>query len=324
MGRTENQKLKLLYLAKIFFEETDESHGLTMAELISRLKEADISADRKTIYLDLDELRQFGLDILSYPDGKTTRYHLASREFELAELKLLVDSVQSSKFITEKKSRSLIKKLESLVSVYDAKQLHRQVLIAGRVKTMNESIYYNVDKLHTAISQNVQIRFKYFQWNVEKQEEFRHGGAWYCVSPWHLRWDDENYYLIAYDAAAGQLRHYRVDKMKNICLTDTPREGKSVDPAAYTARLFGMYGGAPTRVTLEGENRMAGIVIDRFGKDVESAPVDATHARVHVTVAASPVFFGWLAQFGTAVRLEAPSALARQYADYLRDIADSY
>lgn len=328
MAKSTNQKLKLLYLAKIFFEETDESHGLTMAELISRLKEADISADRKTIYLDLDELRQFGLDILSYPDGKTTRYHLASREFELAELKLLVDSVQSSKFITEKKSRSLIKKLESLVSVYDAKQLHRQVLIAGRVKTMNESIYYNVDKLHTAISQNVQIRFKYFQWNVEKQEEFRHGGAWYCVSPWHLRWDDENYYLIAYDAAAGQLRHYRVDKMKSICLTDTPREGeaelKSVDPAAYTARLFGMYGGAPTRVTLEGENRMAGIVIDRFGKDVPMLRKDDEHFYAHVDVAVSPPFLGWIAGMDGALKITAPESVVQSMQALAQKLCKQY
>ena len=312
MAKSTNQKLKLLYLAKIFFEETDESHGLTMAELISRLKGADISADRKTIYLDLDELRQFGLDILSYPEGKTTRYHLASREFELAELKLLVDSVQSSKFITEKKSRSLIKKLESLVSVYDAKQLQRQVLIAGRVKTMNESIYYNVDKLHAAISQNVQIRFKYFQWNVEKQEEFRHGGAWYCVSPWHLRWDDENYYLIAYDAAAGQLRHYRVDKMKNIC------------PAAYTARLFGMYGGAPTRVTLEGENRMAGIVIDRFGKDVPMLRKDAGHFYAHVDVAVSPQFLGWIAGMDGALKITAPESVVQSMQALAQKLCKQY
>lgn len=328
MAKSTNQKQKLLYLAKFFYEETDESHGLTMSELISRLKNVGISADRKTIYLDLEELRQFGLDILSYQEGKTTRYHLASREFELAELKLLVDSVQSSRFITEKKSRSLIKKLESLVSIYDAKQLQRQVLIAGRVKTMNESIYYNVDKLHSAISQNVQIRFKYFQWNVDKQEEFRHGGAWYCVSPWHLRWDDENYYLIAYDAAAAQFRHYRVDKMKTICLTDTPREGesllKSTDPTAYTERLFGMYGGTPARVTLEGENRMAGIVIDRFGKDIPLLRKDDAHFYAHVDVAVSPQFLGWIAGMDGALKVTAPEAVVQSMRELAQKLCAQY
>lgn len=328
MAKNANQKLKLLYLAKFLFEETDETHGLTMAELISRLKEVGISADRKTIYLDLEELRQFGLDILSYPEGKTVRYHLASREFELAELKLLVDSVQSSRFITEKKSRSLIKKLESLVSIHDAKQLQRQVLIAGRVKTMNESIYYNVDKLHAAISQNSQIRFKYFQWNVEKQEEFRHGGAWYCVSPWHLRWDDENYYLIAFEASSGQLRHYRVDKMKQISLTNTPREGeallKEFDPTVYTGRLFGMYGGTPVRVTLEGENRMAGIVIDRFGKDIPMLRKDAEHFYAHVEVAVSPQFLGWIAGMDGALKITAPESVVQSMRVLVQKLGAQY
>ena len=246
MAKSRNQKGKLLYLAEIFHRETDEAHGLTLAELTERLAAYGVQAERKTLYADMEELRRCGLDIDSWKEGREYRYRLASREFELPELKLLVDAVQASRFITENKSRSLIKKLESLVSVHDARQLQRQVLIAGRVKTMNESIYYNIDKLHTAIGEGKQIRFQYFQWTVEKKEALRRDGGWYCVSPWHLRWDDENYYLIAYDAEADRVKHYRVDKMKRITLLEAPRLGQErmarFDPAVYTQRLFGMYG----------------------------------------------------------------------------------
>ncbi len=178
MAKGQNQKQKILYLAKIFSEETDESHGLTAGELIARLQQHGVAVERKTLYQDIEDLRQFGLDIVAMQNGRKHTYHLVSRVFELPELKLLVDSVQSSKFITERKSRELIRKLETLCSVYDGKQLQRQVLISGRVKTMNESIYYNVDDIHAAISRNCQIRFHYFQWNLQKEEELRRGGAW--------------------------------------------------------------------------------------------------------------------------------------------------
>jgi len=310
MAKKENQKLKLLYLAKIFSEETDENHGLTMPQIIDKLAEYDVPADRKTIYLDLEELRTFGLDIGSEQVGRQTIYKLFSREFELAELKLLVDSVLSAKFITENKSRKLIKKLESLVSVHDAKQLHRQVIISGRVKTMNESIYYNVDKLHTAINSGKQIKFRYFRYNVDKQEEYRRGGDWYCVSPWYLRWDDENYYLIAYESASDKLKHYRVDKMKNISISDMPREGKklmeSFDEAAYSKKLFGMYGGNDRRVTLVVSNDIVGVLFDRFGRDIPIIKTDETHFSTIVDVTLSPQFYGWVASLGGALIITAP------------------
>ena len=193
MAKGKHQKLKLLYLIKILMKETDDGHGLSRQNIIDRLNARGISADRKTLYSDFEELRAFGIDIITEHEGNDWTYHIGEREFELAELKLLVDSVQSARFITERKSRELIKKLESLVSRHEAKQLHRQVLISGRVKTMNESIYYNVDKIHTAINADSRIRFQYFQWNVKKEMVLRHNGAWYHVSPWALVWDNENY-----------------------------------------------------------------------------------------------------------------------------------
>lgn len=323
MAKGEHQKVKLLYLEKIFREETNEDHPLTMPEIISRLAEFGVTAERKTLYLDFEELRAFGVDIISERRGRETVYYLGSRLFELPELKLLVDSVQASRFITEKKSRSLIRKLESLTDRYGAKQLNRQVLIGGRVKTMNESIYYNVDKIHSAISENKQIRFQYFQWNMKKEQVLRHGGAWYQVSPWCLGWADENYYLIGYDAEGGIRKHYRVDKMKNLAVTGTPRGGleemKSFDPAAYTRSLFGMFGGENVSVLLEGESSIAGVVVDRFGTDAVMYPISESAFRVRVDVAVSPQFLGWVASLGGKLRVISPERVVQE----MKNLADT-
>lgn len=323
MARGENQKLKLLYLEKIFREETNEDHPLTMPEIISHLADVGVKADRKTLYLDFEELRAFGIDVISERRGRETVYYLGARLFELPELKLLVDSVQASRFITEKKSRSLIKKLESLTDIYGAKQLNRQVLIGGRVKTMNESIYINVDKIHSAISENKQIRFHYFQWNMKKEQVLRHGGAWYQVSPWYLGWADENYYLIGYDTESGIRKHYRVDKMKSLSVTNSPRDGleemKSFDPASYTRSLFGMFGGENVSVLMEGDSGIAGVVIDRFGTDVSIYSVNEATFRVRADVAVSPQFLGWIASLGGKLRVISPERVVKK----MKELADT-
>ncbi len=214
--RGKNQKLKLLYLAKIMQEQTDDSHALTMPEIIAELGKYDIEAQRKSVYDDLDALDLFGIEILKYQEGFRTYYHCGDRDFEIAELKLLVDAIQSSKFLTEKKTKELIKKLEKSISIYDAKLLDREVKVNGRVKNMNESIYYTIDAIYSAISENKSIQFKYFSWNVKGEEEFRRDGAFYEVSPWALHFDDERYYLIAFDHERKEMRHYRVDKMREV------------------------------------------------------------------------------------------------------------
>lgn len=193
---------------------------------------------------------------------------------------------------------------------------------------MNESIYYNIDKLHSAIGEGKQIRFQYFQWTVEKKEALRRDGGWYCVSPWHLRWDDENYYLIAYDAEADRVKHYRVDKMKRITLLEAPRLGQEqmarFDPAVYTQRLFGMYGGQPVRVTLEGENEMVGVLIDRFGKEVPVLPVDGAHFQAFVDVAVSPQFLGWVAGLGGGLRIVSPEPVVQKMQALVQRLAEQY
>lgn len=328
MAKGANQKLKLLYLTKIFSEQTDEEHGLSLVQIIKYLESYDVSADRKTLYLDFEELRRFGLDIQSYQEGRSVLYNLASREFELAELKLLVDSVQSAKFITEKKSRALIKKLEGLVSHNDAQKLHREVKLAERVKTINESIYYNVDRIHSAISSDSKIEFNYYQWNEKKEMVLRHDGAKYSISPWALVWDDENYYLVGYDSKDGIIKHYRVDKMLKLNITGEKREGEEIyrktNIAKYSKGLFGMFGGESMKVSLECENGFAGIIIDRFGKDPIFTPIDEDHFATTVEVQLSDQFLGWIISLGGAVKVTGPELAVDKMKVLAKKVAEQY
>ena len=323
-----NQKLKLLYLIKIFTEDTDDQHALTLPQIAEKLDAYGVSAERKTLYQDFELLRDFGFDIIGQQARRNFYYHMGNRRFELPELKLLVDSVQSAKFITDKKSNTLIKKLEGMVSKYEARKLQRQVIISGRIKAMNESIYYNVDKLHEAIGTDRQIRFKYFRWNIKKEMELRKDGAWYQVSPWALMWDDENYYLVGYDAEDGKIKHYRVDKMWRISVADRKREGKEQFKAfnmpRYTKSLFGMFGGEEVKVTLEAENGMVGILLDRFGKDIPVKPVDADHFRTSVVVAVSSQFLGWIMALGDGVKIIGPDKVVTRMKEEIRLISQMY
>ncbi len=328
MSRGTNQKLKLIYLMKILFEKTDDEHSLTLAEILQELARYDISAERKSIYADFESLRLYGIDIISEQRNRTVYYHVGSRDFEIAELKLLVDAVQSSKFITEKKSRELIKKLEGFASKHEARQLHRQVYVQGRIKTMNESIYYNVDKIHQAIGKNVQIKFQYYQWNVNKEMELRHNGAFYHISPWELIWDDENYYLVGYDSKARIIKHFRVDKMLKISLLEDNREGKKffekIDMASYSKKRFGMFDGTEQTVKLECDNRFAGVVIDRFGKDVIMRKVDDEHFLANVEVAVSSQFIGWVIALGEGVKVVGPEHVVEQIKAEGKRICEMY
>ncbi len=328
MAKGANQKLKLIYLMRILLEKTDESHSLTMPEILAALKAYDVTAERKSIYDDLETLRMLGMDIIGEQNGKAYSYHVASRDFELAELKLLVDAVQSSKFITEKKSNELIKKIEGLASKYEANELQRQVYVSGRIKTMNETIYYSVDKIHTAISNNVKIRFQYFQWNVDKEPELRKNGEFYCISPWSLLWDNESYYMIGYDSEAGIMKHYRVDKMLHLDLTEEKREGKELfeksDMAQYGRKHFGMFDGEEQHVKLEMANYLAGVVIDRFGKDVSIRKKDEEHFLVTVNVAVSPQFLGWVMAFGDDVKVIGPENVVEQIREEARKLMRLY
>lgn len=316
MPKGTNQKFKLYRLAQLMLEQTDDEHYITMPEILAGLRNYGITADRKSIYQDLKDLEVLGIEVEGEPDGKGYHYHVVSRPFELPELKLLVDAIQSSRFITEKKTNALIRKLEKLVSRYEANRLQRQVFVSGRIKTMNESIYYAVDTIHNAISDNKKIRFQYYQWNVKKEMVLRRGGAFYEISPWGLSWDSENYYLVGFDSEAGEIRHYRVDKMLRIQMTDKAREGKEhfrkLDMADYAKKSFGMFGGEEKTVKLLVDHQLAGVIVDRFGKDVHMIPVDEKHFTVSVTVMVSSQFLGWIFSLGEKVEILGPEGVKEQ------------
>ncbi len=322
MPKGKNQKLKLYYLAEILVEKTDEEHSLTINEIRDELLKYDITADRKSLYDDVEALRVMGIEVAKERIGSTYGYHVISKQFEIAELKLLVDAIQSSKFITEKKSNALIKKLTGYASKYEADQLRRQVYVNGRIKSMNESIYYNVDEIHEAIAENRQIRFEYLKWNLEKKLVPRRDMP-YVVSPWALNWDDENYYLIAYDAEAAKIKHFRVDKMRRITVLDDKREGKelfkSFNMAAYAKKNFGMFGGEERAVKLVFENEMVGVLIDRFGKDITIRPVDEGHSETTVTVFVSNQFFGWIFGLGGGVKIVGPGDVVSAFKRMMKE-----
>lgn len=326
MARSTNQKLKLLYLMKIFLCETDENHPITISEIISRLADFNISVERKTVYDDIEVLRQFGCDI-KLQKSKTYDYFLASRDFSLPELKLLVDAVQSSKFITVKKSNELIKKIESLASRHEAVHLQRQVYVNNRVKTMNESIYYNVDAIHQAIASGKKICFRYFHYTVDKKKDFRKNGEHYITSPVALTWDDENYYLITYSDKYQSLTHYRVDKMADISISAEHRDihdQDNFDIALYAKKVFGMFNGEEQEVKLQFDNSLAGVIIDRFGKDVYFSRVDDEHFEINLKISVSPVFIGWLFQFGEMARVISPDCLIQELKYRADSIAKLY
>ncbi len=329
MPKSSNQKLKLLYLLKILTEQSDEDHCLSTQALIEALAAYDIKAERKSIYDDIAQLIDFGYDIVLVKSKAGGGYYLAEREFELAELKLLVETVQASRFLTLKKSRELISKLEKFASKAEAGQLQRQVYVANRIKTANESIYYIVDDIHRAIQNNEQVTFQYLEWNLMKELVPRKDGKIYRISPWALTCKDENYYLIAHDEEEKKIKHFRVDKMGHIkVLSGTKREGAELferfDIADYSNKTFGMFGGREETVTLEFENRFIGVVLDRFGKEVPIRKRDEEHFSVRVKVALSGQFYGWVTGLGAGAKITAPAEVTEEYKSYIENVLRQY
>ncbi|MEE1017246.1 MAG: WYL domain-containing protein [Ruminococcus sp.] len=329
MARSSMQKQKLLYLQKIMLEKTDENHGLTINEIKDELESYGIKAERKSLYDDIEILQSFGLDICTVRTN-TVKYYIGNRDFQIPELKLLVDAIQSSKFITRKKSLELIEKLGHLVSENDGSQLRREVYVTNRVKTVNEHIYYNVDKIHNAISENKKISFQYFKWELDTTngnkivKTARKNGEAYRVSPWALCWDDENYYLIAYDSEAEIIKHYRVDKMERIRLLKDERDGselyKDFNPARYAKSVFSMFGGEECEVKLLVDNNFIGVIVDRFGSDLFIVKHDEHSFTVNVNVMLSPQFYAWVFGLGGGVRILAPERAILEFKDKISQL----
>lgn len=326
MPRREGQKAKLLALLEVLVAYTDEEHPVSVPQLVEMLQARGIDAERKSIYADIEALREYGFDI-ELRRGRGGGYYMEGVVFQLAELKLLVDAVQASKFITQRKSRQLIDKLEHFTSRYRAEALKRQVLVGGRIKSVEETIYYSVDGIHRAISKGRQISFVYRDWDVNKRMTSRHEGQSYQVSPWALVWENGNYYLIA--AREGSLRHFRVDKMFRVTvLENVPRAGAELyagfDVNRYVQQTFGMFSGPVRRVRLRCDNRFSGPMVDRFGKEPAFVPVDGEHFEVTVEVQVSNQFYGWVCGFGGGVQVVEPADVRAELRAYLEKLLCAY
>lgn len=326
MAKGIEKKARMFWILRFLEEETDENRGLSEKQLEDRLAEQGIVSERRHIYDDLHALELCGYEIGRR--GRPVEYYLASRLFTLPELKLLVDAIQSSRFLTVEKSGELIGKLEKLCSASQARELSRSVHVQNRIKAMNESIYSNVDSITAGINGGRRISFRYFNWNAEKQRVYRHGGRIYTVSPFALTWADDNYYMIAWDSANRQMRHYRVDRMQDITLTALPREGTEefgrTDMALYTNRHFGMFNGETCAVRLEFEDRIAGILIDRFGTDPTFFKAsDHTH-EVTVNVVPSPQFYGWVVGLGDEIAIRSPEWVIEAFRRHIDTLLGKY
>ena len=322
MARGANQKLKAFYILDLLRKESDEEHPVPMRRILACLEHNGVHAERKSVYSDLEALQTMGFDILY--QAKPSGYYLGEREFELPELKLLVDAVQASKFITEKQSRQLIEKLERFTSRYEADRLQRQVRVRDRIKSANLSTLYLVDDIHQAIHGDYAISFLYYVWNRKKELVPKHEGKRYVVSPWMLLWEDENYYLLAYDHEAAMIKYFRVDKMKEISAEDGPRQGRqdflNLNPDDLSKKTFGMFAGEKKRVELVFENELIGVAIDRFGQDIPVLEEDKRHFRTIVEVHISRQFYGWLTGVGPGVCIAAPEEEKEKYRKYLENL----
>lgn len=334
MAKTSNQKVRLLIMRDLLLQETDEEHRMTIPRFLQKLEARGIQVERKSLYDDIEALKESGLDV-HLVRGRSGGYFIGDRLFELPELKLLVDAVQSSRFITAQKSSKLIRKLETLTNVHQAKQLRRQVEVNGRIKNMNESIYYLVDGIHEAISQDKRISFRYSSWVVEPTapggftSRDKRDGEHYVVSPWALVWMEENYYLVAYEEASDSIRHYRVDKMHHQRVLNQERAGKEkfekLDLAEYTRSLFGMFSGSVVDVELAMSNELVGVLVDRFGRDLVLHPGPREDwFTVRLPVVPGETFYGWLMGFGAKAEVIGPAEIREQVAARAKAIGELY
>ena len=321
-----NQKKKIFVLNRIFEEHTDLDHGLRMNEILTLLDNHGIDAERKSVLDDIDTLKQLGVDV-GHEEGER-KFRLFSREFEVFEIKLLVDSIQTSKFLPQEKTDALVKKLMKLCSRHERHKLERQVIVANRAKNLNTRIHYSMDAIHEAIANDTQISFKYFNYDINKKRVFRKKGATYRLSPFAMIYTDDNYYLLAFDPEEKEIRPFRVDRMDSVNVLKAKRIGaeafEKIDMSRYTNYTFSMFGGEPVSVTLRFQNPLMNTVIDRFGADVVTRKVDGYHFEITVPVAVSDQFYGWVFGLGKKVRIIAPESVKEGMKKALADIAQRY
>lgn len=333
MPKNPYQKLKLLYVKDFLERRSDEEHPVSVRDIINYLDRNGISAERKSIYDDIEALRDFGMDIVNVK-GKQPGYYLASREFEMPELKLLVDAVAAAKFLTDKKSQGIIKKIAAFAGEHQAGELKRVVYVPNRVRTHNERIFYSVDAIHSAISAGKMISFRYSEWKLDfggasrVKRTLRRNGKNYEITPCELVWDDEYYYLIGYDGEEDIIKNFRVDKMEQPCVSEKPAEKSDkiakFDVAKYMESTFRMFNGPEEDVALLFDNSLIGLVVDRFGENCRVSKHDEGSFELRVRAKVSPQFFAFLFGCGGKVKILAPESLKKAYAEKIKEVADLY
>ena len=328
MATSSAQKLKVLHLMAIPRTETDPAHGLTMPQLVERLAERGIEAERKSLYRDIETLREFGMDVRTLR-RQPIQYALCERDFELSQLMLLVDAVQSSRFLSDGASNALVKSVRPLASTEERKALNKQVHVHGRPKRQDQSDFTAVDKLQRAIADKSKVSFRYYRYGAGKERVARKEGAAHIVTPMNLTYSDGNYYLVAYSATDGEVRNYRVDRMGAIMETGEPADRNEViaayDPDEAARTAFGMYDGERVMATMRVRSELMNVVVDRFGRDVNAQPEDGGEtALVTVPVRMSPVLYGWLAMLGDEAEIMRPKSLRDSYAAWLESVLEKY
>ncbi len=324
MAYNSKAKIKILYLLKILQEETDADHGLTMAQILERLEEYGITAERKSIYDDIKTLREFDIDIKTY-QRNPVEYAIEHRDFSLDELMLMVDAVQSCRAITDKQSNMLITKIKTLATNREQKKLNRRIHVVGRIRTKNECVFGNIDAIHEAIRLHRKIEFSYYRLGVDGKRHDTLDGSKHLVTPVGVTYDDGFYYLSAWDDRHEGMAEYRLDRMDNVrVLTDVPatRNSEITNYHYDDAIPFGRFSGNEVVVTLGVQPDKVEIITDRFGDSATFLKSIGGNARARVKVCKSEQFFGWIAGLGKAVSIVAPKSLIKEYHDYLRFLLD--
>lgn len=332
MAKNPNQKLKLLYIKDYLERCSDEEHSVSTADIIAYLDENGISAERKSIYDDIENLKAYGMDIVN-TKGRQSGYCLASRDFEVPELKLLVDAVTAAKFLTKKKSEQIVGRIASLTSVHRAKELKRSFYVPSRVRAQNEKVFYNVDAIHSAISSGKMICFKYSEWKLAydgSRAELapRRDGKTYEITPCELVWDDEYYYLIGYDGTDDIIKHFRVDKMEKATVSDKDRETAEkvtgFDVSEHVSGIYGMFGGREESVSVQFDNSLIGLVADRYGRDCSIRRCDENSFVLHTKAQISPQFFAFIFGCGDKARILSPQSVIDEYSQVIKGVAALY
>lgn len=317
--RGESQ-IRILHLFQFLYRNTDEMNPASVADILRFWELQGICSERKQVYKDIALLQDFGVDVIRIKSTQN-HYFIGDRLFELPELKLLVDAVESSRFITSKKSGDLIRKLGQLTSSAQAEQLDRHIYMDGMLKPSNEAIYYIVDTIQSSIQSNQQISFQYYEYLPTKEKVLKHQGYRYQFTPYALIWNRDHYYVVGWSEKHMKLSQFRVDRMTSVEMMDQPgHQLLGFEPAEYVQKVFGMYPDDLQMVTLFCENDVMRSIIDRFGEGVRTEVVDDDHFQAIVEVAPSPPFFGWIFTFAGKIRILKPDNVLeemRQMASWL-------